>query len=145
MRCSVLMYILEHRNYFDGKYMLSGACLRLHLVFPLRSAPMYYVGVQSRKYSGVWSLSDPSGGKVWLQVPWGSEPRITVLAKTRSNLAVSQSIFSPCLTDRRRPAVLLNQSRYLEMPVNFLVEKETQLPSSNKGRWRGHTERKEIA
>jgi hypothetical protein len=38
----------------------------------------------------VWRLPEPSDSKIWSWVPWDSEPRITVLARTSCNLAVSQ-------------------------------------------------------
>jgi hypothetical protein len=34
-----------------------------------------------------WRLSEPSDSKIWYSVTWDSEPRITVLARTTSNLA----------------------------------------------------------
>jgi hypothetical protein len=40
----------------------------------------------------LFELEEPSESKVWSWVLWGSEPRIAVLARTRSNLAVSQTV-----------------------------------------------------
>jgi hypothetical protein len=34
----------------------------------------------------VWRLPEPSDSKIWSWVPWGSVPRITVLARASSNL-----------------------------------------------------------
>jgi hypothetical protein len=43
--------------------------------------------------SSHWELPEPSDSKIWSWVPWDSEPRITVLARAISNLAVSNSWF----------------------------------------------------
>jgi hypothetical protein len=42
--------------------------------------------------SEFWRLPEPSDSKIWSWVPWESEPRITVLARASSNLAVSSSV-----------------------------------------------------
>jgi hypothetical protein len=42
----------------------------------------------------VWRLSEPSDSKIWSWDPCDSEPKITVLARARNNLAVSQSVKS---------------------------------------------------
>jgi hypothetical protein len=40
----------------------------------------------------IWMFAEPSESKIWSWVPWNSEPRFIVLARTSSNLSVSQSL-----------------------------------------------------
>jgi hypothetical protein len=46
-----------------------------------------------------WKLPEPSDSKLRPWLSWDSEPRITVLARARNNLAVSQSFGLQTKTD----------------------------------------------
>jgi hypothetical protein len=68
----------------------------LHLSYTMDFQGSVSVRINTSKIGGVrarmWRLSEPSDSKIWSWVSWDSEPRITMLARAISNLAVSESV-----------------------------------------------------